>query len=102
MSNSKPTRARDLHKAWMKDPEYRKEYDALEDEFAIAKALIKARSAAGLTQDQVARRMKTSRSFIARLESGRVFPSTRTLQRYATATGHRLTFGFRAPESAHR
>jgi ribosome-binding protein aMBF1 (putative translation factor) len=102
VKDNKPTRARDLHKTWMKDPEYRKEYDALEDEFAIAKALIKARGTAGLTQDQVARRMKTSRSFIARLESGRVFPSTRTLQRYAIATGHRLTLGFRPQESAHR
>ena len=89
------TKIGDLHKKWMKDPEYRREYEALEDEFAIAKALIKARSVAGLTQDEVARRMKTSRSFIARLESGRVLPSTRTLQRYAVATGHKLALGFR-------
>jgi ribosome-binding protein aMBF1 (putative translation factor) len=101
-NSRKRTRVRDLHREWMKDPEYRKAYDALEDEFAIAKALIEARSAAGLTQDQVARRMKTSRSFIARLESGRVLPSTRTLKRYATATGHRLTFGFRPHGSVPR
>ena len=97
---SKRTRVRVLHERWMRDADYRKEYAALEEAFAIAKALIKARSDAGLTQDQVARRMKTSRSFIARLESGGAFPSARTLQRFAAATGHRLTFGFEPLGSA--
>jgi transcriptional regulator with XRE-family HTH domain len=79
-----------LHKKWMKDPEYRKEYEALEDEFA----LIAARARAGLSQAQLAKRMKTTQSAIARLESGRAKPSTRTLQRYAEATGHRLKIVF--------
>lgn len=75
-----------LHKKWMKDPEYRKEYEALDDEFA----LIAARARAGLSQAQLAKRMKTTQSAIARLESGRAKPSTRTLERFAAATGHRL------------
>jgi DNA-binding XRE family transcriptional regulator len=53
-----------------------------------------ARARAGLTQAQVARRMKTTQTAIARLEGGRVKPSTRTLERYAKATGHRLVIGF--------
>ena len=43
------TRIKDLHKRWMKDPEYRREYDALEGEFALAAEVAKARSRAGLS-----------------------------------------------------
>jgi transcriptional regulator with XRE-family HTH domain len=88
------TRIKDLHKAWMKDPHYRKEYDALEEEFALAAEVAKARSRAGLSQAELARRMKTTQSTIARLESGRGMPSTRTLDRFAKATGHRVRISF--------
>jgi ribosome-binding protein aMBF1 (putative translation factor) len=88
------TRIRELHKKWMKDPEYRREYNALEEEFALAEAVAKARVRAGLSQAQLARRMKTTQSTIARLESGRGKPSTRTLDRFARATGHRLKISF--------
>jgi transcriptional regulator with XRE-family HTH domain len=86
-----------IHKEWMKDPAYRKEYEALEEEFALASAMIAARSRAGLTQEQLARRMKTTQSTIARLESGRAVPSGRTLQRLAKATGSRLKIVFEPP-----
>jgi ribosome-binding protein aMBF1 (putative translation factor) len=75
---------------WRKDPAYVAAYDALEEEFALAHAMIRARSFAGLTQAQLARRMHTTQAVIARLESGRVKPSTRTLERLAKATGMRL------------
>lgn len=88
------TRVDDLHKVWMKDPEYQREYQALEKEFSLASAMIEARSRAGLTQAQVARRMKTTQAVIARLESGGSKPSTRTLERYAEATGSRLRISF--------
>ena len=78
----------------MKDPEFRKEYDALEEEFALIEAVAKARLRSGLTQAQLAKRMKTTQSTVARLESGRGKPSTRTLQRFAKATGHRLKISF--------
>ena len=87
-------RIKELHKKWMKDPEYRKEYDALEEEFALAAEVAKARGRAGLSQAELARRMKTTQSTIARLESGRGRPSTRTLDRFAKATGHRLRISF--------
>ena len=93
------TRVDDLHKDWMKDPKYRREYRALEDEFSLTAAMIEARSRAGMTQEQVARRMKTTQAVIARLESTRSRPSTRTLQRYAKATGSRLRISFE-PEAA--
>ena len=74
-------RVDDLHKRWMKDSKYRREYRALEAEFSLVAALIKARTRAGLTQEQVAQRMKTTQAVIARLEGGGSKPSTRTLER---------------------
>lgn len=88
------TRIKDLHSEWMKDPEYRKEYDALAGEFELAHALIEARAQAGLTQEQLAERMATSQSAVARMESGRTIPSGRTLERFARATGTRLKISF--------
>lgn len=75
---------------WRKDPEYVAGYEALEEEYALADALIRARAAADMTQEQVAKSMGTTQAAIARLEGGRTMPSTRTLQRYAKATGSRL------------
>ena len=74
----------------MKDPAFRRVYEETELEFAMSIA----RSRAGLTQAQLAKRMKTTQTAIARLESGRVKPSTRTLERLAKATGHRLVIDF--------
>jgi ribosome-binding protein aMBF1 (putative translation factor) len=88
-------RASDLHKKLMKnDPEYAREYGALEEEFGLASAMIAARTRAGLTQEQLAKRMKTTQAVVARLESGRVRPSTRTLERFAKATGMRVLISF--------
>jgi transcriptional regulator with XRE-family HTH domain len=93
-----------LARKWMKDPAFRREYDALEEEFALISAIMHARSRAGLTQAQLAKRMNTTQTAIARLESGRVKPSTRTLERLAKATGHRLIIDFEPIKSrkAHR
>jgi transcriptional regulator with XRE-family HTH domain len=86
--------------AWRKNPEYEMAYNALEDEFALAAAMIEARARAGLTQEQLAERMHTTQAVIARLESGRAKPSTRTLERLAAATGLRLRISFEpAPTS---
>lgn len=82
----------------MKDPEFKREYDALEEEFALLTSLIRARSRAGLTQEELAERMGTTQSVIARLESGRTRPSTRTLERYAKATGSKLRITLEATE----
>ena len=92
-------RVDDLHRDWMKDPKYRREYEALAEEFSLVAALIEARTRAGLTQEQVARHMKTTQAVIARLEGGGSKPSTRTLERYAEATGSRLKITFE-PETA--
>jgi ribosome-binding protein aMBF1 (putative translation factor) len=99
---SKAISASAVFKEWRKDPVYVAAYDALEDEFALADALIRARAKADLTQGQVAERMGTTQAVIARLESGRAMPSTRTLKRFAAATGTRLTIGFAPIDAKHR
>ena len=52
----------------------------------IARIIIRARTAAGLSQAELATRMSTAQSFVARLESGRALPSTTTLVKVARAT----------------
>jgi len=72
------------------DPTVKAEYDALAPEFEIAAELLKARLRAGLSQGELAARMGTSQSAVARLESGQTLPSTKTLLRYARATGSKF------------
>ena len=88
------TKLKDLKAMLFKDPEVRKEYDALEEEFALIAEVARARMRSGLSQNELAKRMNTTQSTIARLESGRGKPSTRTLTRFAKATGHRLKISF--------
>jgi transcriptional regulator with XRE-family HTH domain len=84
----------DMHNKWMSEPEYRKAYDALEEEFVLASIMIDVRNRAGLTQEELARKMGTTSVVVARLESGRWHPSMRTLERLAEATGSRLAIRF--------
>jgi len=79
---------------WKKDPKFVAAYNALEAEFALAASLIKARGEADMTQEQVAQAMGTTQAVVARLESGKVLPSTRTLERFAKATRSRLRISF--------
>ena len=72
------------------DPKVKAEYDALAPEFEIAMELLHARLRSGLSQEELAARMKTSQSAIARLESGQTLPSTKTLLRFAKATGTKI------------
>ncbi|MEI9989576.1 MAG: helix-turn-helix domain-containing protein [Rhizomicrobium sp.] len=86
---------------WRKDPAYRAAYAALDEEFALAAALIAARTSADLSQQDIAKRMRTSQPAVARLEGGRGNPSLETLRRYARATGTQLKITFE-PKSASR
>lgn len=71
------------------DAATRAAYEAQAPEFALARELIAARLRAGLTQAELAQRMGTTQSVVARMESGRTLPSLRTLTRYAEGTGSR-------------
>jgi transcriptional regulator with XRE-family HTH domain len=92
-------RISEMHKKWMKEPKYRKAYDALEEEFALASAVMEVRNRAGLTQEELAQKMGTTQPVVARLESGRSRPSMRTLARLADATGSRLHISFEPREA---
>ena len=94
MRKKKTIPADELFSEWRKAPGYVAEYDALSEEFAIASAVIAARSHAGLTQEELAKRMGTTQSAIARLEAGKSKPSTSTLEKLAKATGTRLRISF--------
>lgn len=74
------------------DPEVKAAFDALENEFALAGALISARVEADMSQQDVAERMKTTQSAVARMESGRHAPSVNSLAKYATAVGRSIKF----------
>jgi len=78
---------KEYRKKLLADPEVAAAYEALEDEYALAKAMMQARMQSGLTQEELAKRMGTTQSVIARWESGKTLPSSRTLLRVAEATG---------------
>ena len=85
------TSLKDLKQRFMEDPEFREEYARVDDEFKLIEALVRARTAAKLTQTELAERLGTTQSAVTRLEGGGVSPSFTTLRRYAEATGTRLT-----------
>ena len=91
------TKLSELHKQWMDDPQYQKDYQSLEAEFNLAQTLIETRTKIGTTQEALAQRMKTTQSAIARMESGKSIPSASTLKKFAEATGTRLKISFELP-----
>ena len=78
----------------LQDPEFRKEWDALEPEFAIVQALIDTRKTAGLTQKQLSERTGIAQSDISKLENGDGNPSLKTLKRLAYAMDMKLKLEF--------
>lgn len=84
------TRIADLKKRLAENPEFRDGYEEADAEFRIIEALVRARAKAKLTQAELAQRIGTTQSAIARLEGGGVSPTLATLRRYAEATGAKL------------
>lgn len=87
--------AESLHRKWMKDPEYRREYEKLEPEFQIARQIIGARIKQKMTQEELAKRAGTGQAVISRLEGMNAKPSISLLQRVAQAleTKIKVTIG---------
>ena len=84
------TEINSLHNQWMNDANYQQEYNKLAAEFDLATMLTLAREESGLSQLEIAKRMNTKQSVIARLESADGNPTLKTLSRYAEAIGGHL------------
>ena len=78
----------------LKDPEFRKEYDALEPEFAIIHAMYRARKASGITQQQLAERTGIAQGDISKIEVGEANPTLNTLKRLASGMDMKLKLEF--------
>jgi transcriptional regulator with XRE-family HTH domain len=89
------TKISTLHKKWVKDPAYKAAYESLSTEFELAQKLIEVRVKSGMSQEELAQRMGTSQSAIARLESGSAMPSMRTLTKLALATDCEMRIDFK-------
>ena len=88
------TKFNDFLQEQLQDPEFRKEYEALQPEHAVVQAIIDARKNVGLTQKELSERTGIAQGDISKLENGNANPSIRTLQRLAAAMGMTLKVEF--------
>lgn len=87
-----------LREQLLSSPEVKAEYDRLGPVYALVGAMVDARHEAGLTQEQLATRMGTTQSVVARLENAHHMPSLDLVTRYAAALGRRVRFDLIAGE----
>ena len=80
----------DMKREALRDPEFKKSYDALEPKYALIGAMINARNKKGMTQAEIAHRAGTTQSAIARFESGRTNPTLEFASRLSKAVGAKL------------
>lgn len=85
---------RDMLNELMKDPEFKAEYDALEPEFQVIRAMLSGRESANITQKELAEKTGIAQADISRIENGNGNPSIRTLQRLANGMGMALKIEF--------
>ena len=78
----------------LQDPEFRAEWQALEPERQIVRAIMEGRQANNLTQEQLAEATGINQANISRLENGTANPSLRTLKRLAAGMGLELKLEF--------
>ncbi len=81
-------------KLLLKDPEFRKALKEIEPEFQVARALIKARIEQGLTQAELAKKLKTKQSVLSRVENAKTTPTLSFLKRLAKVLGLTLKIEF--------
>ena len=93
------TNFKDFLNEQLKDENFKKEYDALEPEFTIIKAMIDARKDSGMTQKELSEKTGINQADISKLENGTANPSLRTLQRLADGMGMVLKLEFVRPTS---
>ncbi|OGM31391.1 transcriptional regulator [Candidatus Woesebacteria bacterium RIFCSPHIGHO2_01_FULL_44_10] len=86
---------KDFQKELMKNPEFVREYKKLEPKYKLISQLIGARLKKGLTQKELAQKIGTKQSAIARIEAGNVNPTVSFLEKVAQALGQKLVIEFR-------
>ena len=90
-----PRYAKDTLNELLKDPDFRKEWESMEPEFQIIKAMIDARNEKGITQKELSSITGITQGDISKLENGTANPSIRTLQRIAEGLGKNLVIQFK-------
>jgi len=92
---SRPT-FRDFQVEALSRPEVKAEFERLAPAYELRQKMIEIRKAAGFTQEQLARILKTQKSNISRLENvhSKISPTISTIERYARAVGCRLEIKF--------
>ena len=78
----------------LENPEFKKEWDALEPEYQIIKAMLDARNQKAMTQKQLSEITGIPQADISRIENGNANPSLKTLQRLAEGMGMKLKLEF--------
>ena len=86
----------DFRKKALRDSNVRTEYESLAAAYHIRKKLIGLRKKAGLTQEELAKRLHTKKSNISRLENvhSNISPKLSTIEEYAKAVGYKLELEF--------
>ncbi len=78
----------------MKDPEFAREWERLEPEYAVINAILDAEQELGLTQSEFAERCGMKQSALSRLQTGKTSPTLKTLQQLADGMGKKLVIQF--------
>ena len=85
----------------MKDPEFVREWEAIQPEMDIMRAIIDARASQNLTQKELAERTGINQADISKLENGTRNPSINLLKRLADGLGMTLKIEFVPKEQKH-
>lgn len=80
-----------MEQMFKKDPEFKKGYDALGDQYNLIKTFMRMRAACDMTQEEIAKKMGTSPGALSRFLRCNVMPNMNTILRYAKATGFKVT-----------
>ena len=84
-----------LKKELLKDEKVRNEYEKLKPRYQMVSEIIEARKRKGLTQEELAQKIGTKQSAIARVESGNANPTIAFLEKLASALDSDLTILFK-------
>ena len=79
----------------LENPSFAEKWQDSEAEYTLVKALIEARNAAGMTQQQLSSNADIDQAVLSRIESGKANPSIKTLQKVAKGLGKKLIIDFR-------